>query len=270
MITSRRRAIVQTHRCASQDRVNPRASRFASRWRCRPQLHLQTNRGVRSSTTERSSCGRVRRTRRGRRGHRERAAIGYQVGSDLPCRRIVANRIRCGRDNDRANPAQVCLQRLLSPSAGRHRIPDGDCAQRNKLLPQRPPAEKSGHGLGFARQAAFNPAELRSVERRHLHHRDLHVAVVVKEFAPKRIAKTLDGVLGCAIGGLQRNAAIRQRAANLHDNSAIAGEHPFQRSERAVNVTEVSHFSHASEFLSVICLIGEKTDVIALLIQISM
>jgi hypothetical protein len=35
------------------------------------------------------------------------------------------------------------------------------------------------HRLRFARQTAFDPAELRRVERGHLHHRDLHVAVVV-------------------------------------------------------------------------------------------
>ena len=70
----------------------------------------------------------------------------------------------------------------------------------------------------------------------------------MEQFAPQRIAKTLDGVLGCAIRGLQRNTAIRQRAANLHDDSAITGEHPFERSECAVNVTEVSHLSHALKF----------------------
>jgi hypothetical protein len=55
-------------------------------------------------------------------------------------------------------------------------------------------------------------------------------------------------VLGCAIRGLQRNAAIRQRAANLHDDTAIAREHPFQRGECAVNVAKVSDFSHTPEF----------------------
>ena len=47
MITSLQRGIAQTHRCASRDRVNPQASRFASQWRCRPQLRLQnaTRRG---------------------------------------------------------------------------------------------------------------------------------------------------------------------------------------------------------------------------------
>jgi len=48
IIMSLQRGIAQTHRCASRDRVNPRASRFASRSRCRQQLRLQnaTRRGL--------------------------------------------------------------------------------------------------------------------------------------------------------------------------------------------------------------------------------
>src|SRR6476646_6244316 len=43
MTTSLQQGIAQTHRCASRDRVNSRASRFASRWRCRQQLRLQND-----------------------------------------------------------------------------------------------------------------------------------------------------------------------------------------------------------------------------------
>jgi len=48
IITSAGQAIEQTHRYASRDRVNPRASRFASRSHCRQQQHLQnaTRRGL--------------------------------------------------------------------------------------------------------------------------------------------------------------------------------------------------------------------------------
>jgi Protein of unknown function (DUF1360) len=41
IVTPLRPAIAQTHRCASRDRVHPRASRFASRLHCRQRRHLQ-------------------------------------------------------------------------------------------------------------------------------------------------------------------------------------------------------------------------------------
>jgi hypothetical protein len=59
----------------------------------------------------------------------------------------------------------------------------------------------------------------------------------------------LDGVFRRAIRALQWNAAIRQRAPDLDNHPAIARQHPFQRGECAVNVTEVGHFSHAAKFL---------------------
>jgi hypothetical protein len=37
----------------------------------------------------------------------------------------------------------------------------------------------------------------------------------------------------------------------LHNHAAIAREHPFQRGERSVHITEVSHFRHASKSASI-------------------
>src|SRR5438046_5771828 len=91
-----------------------------------------------------SISGRASRTRRARRDPRERVAIDCPDDLDLLRRRIVASHSRCGPDNDQANRAQFCLQRWLSLWAGRYRIRAEDCAPRNKLLPQRPPAEKLG------------------------------------------------------------------------------------------------------------------------------
>src|SRR5205823_8788321 len=47
------------------------------------------------------------------------------------------------------------------------------------------------HRLRLAWQTAFHPAKLRRVERRQLHHRQMHAALIMEKFAPKRIAETL-------------------------------------------------------------------------------
>ncbi len=71
----------------------------------------------------------------------------------------------------------------------------------------------------------------------------------MQELAAERIAKALDGVLRCAIRGLERNPAIRQGGADLNDRAMIARKHALERGECAVNITEVGHFGNALEFL---------------------
>src|SRR5438045_4040677 len=105
------------------------------------------------------------------------------------------------------------------------------------------------HRLRFPWKTTFHPAELRRVERWQLHHRQTHTAIIVEKLAAKRIGEALNCVLCRTIGRLQRNTAIREGAAHLHDDATIARQHSFQRSESAVNVTEVSHFGHAPKFL---------------------
>ena len=56
-------------------------------------------------------------------------------------------------------------------------------------------------------------------------------------------------MLGRAIGCLQWNSPIRQRAADLHNYPAITRQHPFQGGERPINATQIGHFSHAPKFL---------------------
>ena len=48
------------------------------------------------------------------------------------------------------------------------------------------------------------------------------------------------GMLGAAVGGLQRDPAVGQRRADLHDRAAVAGLHPPQRGHRGVDVAEVA------------------------------
>ncbi len=97
------------------------------------------------------------------------------------------------------------------------------------------------HRLGLMGQPGQHPGKLRSIHPGHLRHRDADVALVVQQFAAQSLVEPLDGVLGTAISGLQRNPPIGQRRADLHDGSAVPGPHLLQHRHRAVHVTQVGH-----------------------------
>ena len=105
------------------------------------------------------------------------------------------------------------------------------------------------HRLRFARQTALHPSELRCVERRHLHHHHTNVAFVVNQLAAQRVVKALHCVLRRAIRRLQRNAAVGERGADLHDRAAVARLHPTQRRERSPDVSEVGDLGDAPIFV---------------------
>ena len=52
-----------------------------------------------------------------------------------------------------------------------------------------------------------------------------------------------------AVGGLQRNAAVGQRRADLHDRSAIARFHAAECSEGTVDRTKICNVGDALKFL---------------------
>src|SRR6201994_1085993 len=52
--------------------------------------------------------------------------------------------------------------------------------------------------------------------------------------------ETLDGVLGPAVGSLQRDTAVGQGRADVDDGAGVAGPHPVQRGHRAVDVAQVA------------------------------
>ena len=56
-------------------------------------------------------------------------------------------------------------------------------------------------------------------------------------------------VLRPAVRALQRDAAVRQRRADLHDRAAVARAHPVQRGLRAVDEPEVAHLGRPLELL---------------------
>ena len=99
--------------------------------------------------------------------------------------------------------------------------------------------------LGVVGQAGQHPGELGGVDGGHLHHGDVHVALVVQQFAAQRLVETLDGVFGAAVRGLQRDAAVGQRGADLHDRAPVAGLHVLQGGHGAVDVAEVADLGHA-------------------------
>jgi hypothetical protein len=78
-----------------------------------------------------------------------------------------------------------------------------------------------------------------------LDHRDLNVAALMQQLRTKRVAEAFNGMLGSAVCGLQRDASIRQRRANLDDDAVITGFHPPERREGAVDHAEVRHLGHA-------------------------
>jgi hypothetical protein len=65
--------------------------------------------------------------------------------------------------------------------------------------------------LGPPWQLGEQPRELRGVDRRQLHHRDVHAALLVEQFAPQRFVEALDRVFGTAVRRLQRDAAVGKR-----------------------------------------------------------
>ena len=54
-------------------------------------------------------------------------------------------------------------------------------------------------------------------------------------------------MLARAVGGLERDAAVGQRAADLDDVAAVAREHALERGQRAVDVAEIADLGHALE-----------------------
>src|SRR5919204_3384679 len=53
-----------------------------------------------------------------------------------------------------------------------------------------------------------------------------------------------------AVGGLQRNTAVRECGANLNDDAAVARTHALERGERAMDVPEICHLGDATVLAS--------------------
>src|SRR5436190_18698473 len=80
--------------------------------------------------------------------------------------------------------------------------------------------------LRFPRQAALDPGKLGRVECRHLHHAEMDSRAFMNQLATQRISEASDRMLGSAICGLKRNAAIDQCRPDLDNGSTIVLAHP--------------------------------------------
>ena len=95
------------------------------------------------------------------------------------------------------------------------------------------------HRLGMPWQLCPAPLELGRIERGQVHHRHVDSAAVVEQLGPQRLGEALERVLGGAVRGLQRDAAVRERRADLDDRAAVARPHPPQRGQRPVDGPQV-------------------------------
>jgi hypothetical protein len=102
-----------------------------------------------------------------------------------------------------------------------------------------------------------------------MHRADPDAAAGVVQVGAERVVEALDGVLGGAVGGLQRDPAVGQRRADLDDGAAVAGPHAGQRGQGAVHVAEVDPSATRRYSSAVISQVGANTEVMALLTHTS-
>lgn len=104
-----------------------------------------------------------------------------------------------------------------------------------------------GTGLGAARQARPHPVELRRVDRRQVHVGDPHRAAVVEQLGAQRLREPDDGGLRAAVGRLQRDRAVRECRADLHDRAVAACAHVSEGGQRAVDVAQIGDVGDAAD-----------------------
>ena len=90
------------------------------------------------------------------------------------------------------------------------------------------------------------PVELRRVDCRQMHHRQMQRRPVMDQLTTQGLGKSTGGELGSAIGTLNRCRPPREYGADLHDRAPL---HTLQRRQRAVDGAEVGHFRHAPDFV---------------------
>src|SRR5215207_9239545 len=88
-------------------------------------------------------------------------------------------------------------------------------------------------------QAGPDPVELRRVDARQLDEADVDTRVAMAQLGAQGLEKALERVLGAAVARLQRDAAARQRRADLDDRPLVAREEAPQRDARSVNRAQV-------------------------------
>ena len=107
------------------------------------------------------------------------------------------------------------------------------------------------YGLRPARQPAFHPIELRSVQCRKVDHCEMDIAVVMNQLASKSVRKTTKPVLCAAISALKRNAAIGERRSDLDDRAVVPRLHHPESGHRAVDASEIRNFGDSLELFRI-------------------
>jgi hypothetical protein len=69
----------------------------------------------------------------------------------------------------------------------------------------------------------------------------------VQQFVAHRFGESLDGVLGAAIGALQRDSPIGESRTDLDDDASVADPHSLQGSVGSVDEAEVAHLGGPAE-----------------------
>ena len=103
--------------------------------------------------------------------------------------------------------------------------------------------------LRVARQPGQHPGELGRVDGRHLHDGDPYLGPLVQQLAPDRLGEPVDGVLGAAVGGLQRDRPVAEGGADLDDRAAVPWPHPRKRDHRAVHEPQVADLGDPPELI---------------------
>jgi len=101
--------------------------------------------------------------------------------------------------------------------------------------------EHRRHRHRVPRHPAQAVVELRRVQSRQLHHRQVDSAAAMPQFAAQGLERALDRVLGAAVRGLQGNPSVRERRADLHNRPAVTRQHPLERRLRPPHSAEVRH-----------------------------
>lgn len=105
------------------------------------------------------------------------------------------------------------------------------------------------HRLRAPGKAGEHPGELRSIDGRHLREGDAHLTALMHQLGAHRGREAVDGVLGAAIDGLQRDGARTESRTHLHDRATVLRQHAGERSPCAVDEAQVGDLGGARVLL---------------------
>jgi hypothetical protein len=125
-------------------------------------------------------------------------------------------------------PSQAAVARCRSSSPGMTFSPSVASTVVYPTMISRRPCSTPKDGVGrdfgsknhpsradFVVHLVFGPGELRSVQRRHIHHGDPDPTPLVDQFAANGLGKSLNRVFARAVGALQRNRSVPDQSRSM-------------------------------------------------------